>query len=737
VTNEGSIVTSGDAAYGMWASGGSTATNTATGTIVTDGPNAAGMYAYTGSTVENAGSIVTENQAADARSYGMVAEDHSHAVNTGTIETKGGISYGMFALNNSTALNTSNESIVTWGESAYGMAAFDTASADNTGSVTTHGDSAIGMYAHISSYAENSGSVTTSGDRAMGMRADETSTLLNSGTIVTSGEGSHGMEVVENSHGTNTGTITATGAGAHAARVDNGGVFTNSGTLDSLQGYAASATNNSQVWLLDGTVLAGSHVLAGDATSSLDVVMDALAPLAVSPDISAQVVGFGHFTKAGTGWMKLEGGSWAWNTHLAAGTLEIEEGTQFWTGTYLQDAGSNLYMFADPYVVPLVVSDDADMSGTVTIDGSRVFLPGVYTFIDAGSYVDNFDTAFTNMDPLYDPYQPVWFSEGGRELYKGMIGYSFSEQALGMVAAIHDWSLLRWTMANHMADVADGLVDLEDGSRHFHFQGLYGKTERDPAGDSAAGFDATQSGVSLGFDQKIDELTSWGLYAGYTKNEMDITHVLPAAEDWENQETWHFGGYVSRRAGNWLLTDALTYRTTDHESFRRQINENATAKFDSWSITNDFRAGYLLKEIDGNSNWQVVPEVGFNYGHINRDGYEEENGFTYGDFDATVWEGVLGVRFRGEFAREDGSKWVPQARISWVHLLGGDDITLAQSWYGDTHEYTELLDDDYLVVDLGFALYTAGDAQISLNYNGRFGDNSEFHGAWLRFRMGF
>jgi len=590
------------------------------------------------------------------------------------------------------------------------------------------------MYAHIGSYAENSGSVTTTGDRAMGMRADETSTLLNSGTIVTSGEGSHGMEVVENSHGTNTGTITATGAGAHAARVDNGGVFTNSGTLDSLQGYAVSATNGSQVWLLDGTILAGSHVLAGDETSSLDVVMNELS---VSPDISAQVVGFGHFTKAGTGWMTLEDGSWAWNTHLAAGTLEIEEGTQFWTGTYLQDAGSNLYMFADPVVVPLVVSDDADISGTVTIDGSRVYLPGVYTYIDAGSYVDNFDTAFVNMDPLYDPYQPVWFSEGGREYYKGMIGYSFSEQALGMVAAIHDWSLLRWTMANHMADVADGLVDLEDGARHFHFQGLYGKTERDPAGDSPAGFDATQSGVSLGFDQKVDSQTSWGLYAGYTKNEMDITHVLPAAEDWENQETWHFGGYVLYRAGNWILTDSLTYRKTDHESFRRQINENATGDFESWSITNDFRAGYVAKDIDENSNWQVVPEVGFNYGHINRDGYEEENGFTYGDFDATVWEGVLGVRFRGEFAREDGSKWVPQARVSWVHLLSGDDITLTQDWYGDTHEYTELLDDDYFVVDLGFALYTAGDTEISLNYNGRFSDNSEFHGAWLRFRMGF
>jgi outer membrane autotransporter protein len=292
-------------------------------------------------------------------------------------------------------------------------------------------------------------------------------------------------------------------------------------------------------------------------------------------------------------------------------------------------------------------------------------------------------------------------------------------------------------MGNHMADVASGLVDLADGERHFHFQGLYGQTERDPSGGSPAGFDATQSGVSLGFDQKVDERTTWGLYAGYTKNDLDITHVAPAAGDWENQESWHFGGYVLYRTGNWILTDALTYRATDHETFRNQLDGAATAKFDSWSVTNDFRAGYMLREIDESSNWEIVPEIGFNFGYLSRDGYKEENGFTYGDFDTTVWESVLGVRFRGEFVREDGSKWVPSLRLSWVHLLSGDDVTVAQGWGDDWHTYTEVLDDDAFVVDLGVSLYTAGDTEISLNYNGRFSDNSEFHGAWLRFMKKF
>ena len=80
---------------------------------------------------------------------------------------------------------------------------------------------------------------------------------------------------------------------------------------------------------------------------------------------------------------------------------------------------------------------------------------------------------------------------------------------------------------------------------------------------------------------------------------------------------------------------------------------------------------------------------------------------------------------------------MPSLRLSWVHLLDGDDVTVHQGWYGDWHSYTEELDDDYFVVDLGVSLYTAGATEISLNYNGRFSDNSEFHGAWLRFMRTF
>ncbi len=71
-----------------------------------------------------------------------------------------------------------------------------------------------------------------------------------------------------------------------------------------------------------------------------------------------------------------------------------------------------------------------------------------------------------------------------------------------------------------------------------------------------------------------------------------------------------------------------------------------------------------------------------------------------------------------------------------MHLLSGDDVTVAQGWGGDWHTYTEVLDNAF-VLDLGVSLFTAGNTEFSLSYNSRFSDNCESHGAWLRIMMKF
>jgi outer membrane autotransporter protein len=664
------------------------------------------MYAYHFSSADNYGTIVTSGDDA----HGMKAEDGSTARNWGDITTNGAAAYGMLAFDASEIYNYGADSIVTWGDGSHGMMAETDSYAYNDGSIITHGAGSYGMYALDASSADNYG------------------------MVVTSGAGSHAMVISGDSYGYNEGLLEASGAGSDAARVITSD-FVNAGWLDSLEGNAVTAMDNSHVTMLDGSMLVNSHTLAGDDTSQLLVSMD--IPTQMQP-FSAQVQGFEFFTKQGAGWMTLEEDSYVYgHTSNEGGTLEIWPLSQFVTDSYYQSAGAMLYVYMNPdsYLeldeIPLWVENDADISGTLTIDGSTATLPGFYTFIRADTYYDDFETQFVNLSPYYLPYGPIWL-EGDSWHYTSLLGYSFSEAALGLVSAIDDWSMLRWVMANHLQDVADSINDMEVGETKIHARVLAGQTKRDPSGEFSAGFDSTQKGLSIGIDKKSSPDTVWGLYAGYTEKEMDFTSVPMAASDWENQDTWHLGGYISKRTGNWILSNTLTYRSTDHDTYRKQAGGDATAAFDSWAVTNDIRFGYVAKEIGEGSNWQIIPEVGLNVGYFERDGYSEKNGFTYGKFDTTVVESVLGIRLKGEYQKEDGSTFSPQFRLAWVHVLSGEGITIDQSWGGDTKWFTENLDDDYFVADLGLSLYNKNNMDISLNYNGRFSDSSTSHGGWLR-----
>jgi outer membrane autotransporter protein len=424
--------------------------------------------------------------------------------------------------------------------------------------------------------------------------------------------------------------------------------------------------------------------------------------------------------------------------------LKIEGMTQFVTETYDQEEGARLYLYANPFsatdpdAIPLWVSGDAWMDGSMRADMTSATGVGFYNFIRATYYEGEPVTTFENLDPLFLAYGPAWVDGWDNDYhYRTLLGYSFSEAALGLVAAVDDWNMLRWIMGNHLQDVAESMKEMEVGEKKIHAHALGGTTSRDPADSASAGFDSTQKGISVGFDKKSNDNTVWGLYAGYTEKDIDFTGLPMVGSDWESQDTWHIGGYISKKWDRWIFSNTLTFRSTDHKTFRVQMGGDATASFDSWAITNDLRLGYVAKEIGEGSNWQVIPEVGLNVGYFDRGGYTEKNGFTYGDFDTTVVESVLGVRFRGEYERANGSKFVPQARLAWVHVLSGGDITIDQSWGGTTHWFTEYLDDDYFVADLGLSLYNMNDMDISLNYGGRFSDNSTTHGGWLRLEWRF
>ncbi|HOI81637.1 MAG TPA: autotransporter domain-containing protein [Synergistales bacterium] len=777
--NFGTIETLGRGAAGMAVYTNSMAFNS--GAIVTHDRYSYGMYGRYDSLLVNTGRIDTgtEGESGEFAAIGMFAEDSSVALNFGEIATQGENSWGMYAVSDSLVANLSSDSIETWGIGAHGMWANVNSIALNTGSILTHGDYAYGIKATSNSTAINTGSILTSGFGSHGISAQDSivmntgsieaegtisagiygvnSAILNTGSVKTSGATSSGILLWEGSvvntgtvetsgsnsealyageaFAVNTGTLKTTGANSAAAHIDENSLFINTGVLDSENGNAVTADGNSIVVLLDGTVLAGSHTLEDvDGDSDLAVLMD--------DDLAAQVVNFGSLTKAGGGTLLVEGGSSVVGKTLnAQGTLAIEAGTQFTTGSFDQLSWGNLYLYANPdsvtdlEAIPLWINHNETILGSIYMDLSMTTQPGIYRFIRAENDEQDFETFFVN-NPFLTGYTPQWVT-GGSYLLVSYIDYSFSEAALGLVAAVDDWNMLRWIMGNHLQDIREEMDKLEVGESKIHAQALGGQTKRDPTSETSAGYDSTQKGLSVGFDKKSSADTIWGMYAGYTEKDIDFTGFPMVLEDWEKQDTWHVGAYFSKSWDKWVFSDTLTYRSTDHETKKVQVDGDATATFDSWAIINDLRLGYVAKDFGPDSNWQVIPEVGLNVGYFNRGGYVEANGLTYEDFDTTVVESVVGLRLKGSYDRVDGAKFYPQFRLAWVHVLSGGDVKIGQSWEGDTQWFTETLDDDYFVADIGMSLYKFNNMDISLNYSGRFSDNSTSHGGWIRLQWEF
>ncbi|MEG3066336.1 hypothetical protein [Acetomicrobium sp.] len=184
-TNNGRIATRGDKSYGMYAKNGAIATNESDGTITTHGDQAYGMYAkgYE-SSITNKGFIETrgDDTPIGDKAYGMYAKNGAIATNEseGTNSKSEEEAHGMYAEGyyydgdydddgdvNYRSTVTNNGRIVTRGNYASGMEAWDIATAINNGSIVTRGDYASGMLAGYDSTATNESgdAITTHGTK--------------------------------------------------------------------------------------------------------------------------------------------------------------------------------------------------------------------------------------------------------------------------------------------------------------------------------------------------------------------------------------------------------------------------------------------------------------------------------------------------------------------------------------------------------------------------------------------
>ncbi|MCD6182935.1 MAG: autotransporter domain-containing protein [Thermovirga sp.] len=689
ILNSGTVNVLGDESFGMYISQSSTATNT--GEITTQGSDSPGIYADDSSTAVNYGTVTTHGYGA----FGVVAKDGSKAKNYKDITTYGQNALGMFGTYSAQLFNLSSETIETWGDGASGMVVSNDSYGENTGRIITHGNEAHGLVAYDSSSIINK----------------------ESGEIITYGERSYGMYIYGNSAGTNSGKIAVYGKDSHAVVVEEGS-FYNLGELYSEQGAAVVATKGSSIILGEGTTLSGSNLLVGDGTSNIEVN--------VEDSISACISGFGSFTKDGKGSLLLEGNSFASNSYNNAGTLIITEGSQFFTNNYFQGPNATLKIVAGS-TAPSFSAKKAVFDGKINIDISNLPAPGDFEFITVG-YLDGSFASVTFEDETGHLLllSPEWVYEYGKWHYRSAVTYSFSEQALGLVAAIEEREIPKSVLFHRIEE------RLEQKSKAPSFYGdlLKSESTRSPSEFSLAGFNTETRGIILGSDYKSSNDLIQGICVGYMERNVSFTDVPMAKADWEEQKEWLIGGYIGKKFSKWALLDVMGYRRISHDAFRKQLVSDVTASFQSWSISKDIRFIYFPSKKDyKNQTWRITPQVGLNWEHFKRASYSEAGGISYDAFDADVIQSILGISTKRTYAISCNKRFSSQFDILWLHLLEGKDITIKAFHDGKPIQYKEVLDKDRIFINLSLSLENCTGATFSLSYWGHFSNSGKSHGA--------
>ena len=239
VTASGSISTTGNGAYGIYASGGAN-TITNSGTISTTGVGGWGIYATGGANrITNSGTISTTGDFG----YGIYAVGGSNRItNSGTISTTSNGGDGISATGGTNTI-TNSGTISTTGNGGDGIYASGGANTiTNSGTISTTGFNGGGIFVTgTANTITNSGTISITGNGDDGISAIEgTNTFTNSGTISTTRDFGYGISASGGANRiTNSGTISTTGNDSYGiSAIDGTNTITNSGKIVSAQSYA-------------------------------------------------------------------------------------------------------------------------------------------------------------------------------------------------------------------------------------------------------------------------------------------------------------------------------------------------------------------------------------------------------------------------------------------------------------------------------------------------------------------
>lgn len=143
--------------------------------------------------------------------------------------------------------------------------------------------------------------------------------------------------------------------------------------------------------------------------------------------------------------------------------------------------------------------------------------------------------------------------------------------------------------------------------------------------------------------------------------------------------------YAGKRFGMMNVIGQVGYVTTSNDvSHTTVANEKADIDADVLSVGVRGEMRFDLTQ-----NTRLVPYIGFNYLHVNTDGYNTDQGLRVKEQDQDVFTVPVGVKFAGDMQTASGWVMTPSMDIGYVHAFGDRD-TQARTQVGATTAHTTM-----------------------------------------------
>ena len=243
-------------------------------------------------------------------------------------------------------------------------------------------------------------------------------------------------------------------------------------------------------------------------------------------------------------------------------------------------------------------------------------------------------------------------------------------------------------------------------------------------------------GGAAGLDYQVNPNLLVGVAAGGSSS----TFSVPDRATSGTLEGAHIGTYGVGRWGPWYAAGALAFNAFDN-NYTRTIagvgpTELATGKFNSDMLSGRFELGYRQTF----SGFAVTPFAAVQFAELWQSGYSETSttlagapgalGLTYSAQTVSSLPTFLGAQFDTRVTLQNGTAWLPYARLSWVHEfeptrdINAGFITLPVTNFT---VFGPSAARDAARVDLGSKLVLKPNAALFASFDGEFSDRSQMY----------